>query len=356
MTQILLIDFLSRIDDVENLDAETYPWELLIRQARHANLLSRVAYILKETTLFNTIPSKPKEHFDNAIKIAAANKRASLWEITDTAKILGRSKIDFILLKGCAYLWLDLDTSRGRLFADTDILVRKKELIDAERALVKNGWVTTKIDYYDQRYYREWTHEIPPLHHTGRHTTLDVHHDIVPPIIQTRFDIDALWAKARQDPRYANLYCPQAIDMILHSATHLFHEGEFDNGLRDLVDLDSLLKHNMANSDDWQSLLTRAGELDLILYLYYALNFTHRILKTPVPEEVLKQSLNAANISAFMKPVMDSLFINALIPDHSSCTPVASKIARQLLFIRSHWLKMPWYLLVPHLFRKSFKR
>ena len=31
--------------------------------------------------------------------------------------------------------------------------------------------------------------------------------------------------------------------MVLHSATHLFHEGELDKALRDLVDIDGLLRH-----------------------------------------------------------------------------------------------------------------
>jgi hypothetical protein len=31
--------------------------------------------------------------------------------------------------------------------------------------------------------------------------------------------------------------------MVLHSATHLFYDGELNHGLRDLVDLDDLLRH-----------------------------------------------------------------------------------------------------------------
>jgi len=31
-------------------------------------------------------------------------------------------------------------------------------------------------------------------------------------------------------------------------------------------------------------------------------------------------------------------------------------LARWLLFVRSHWLKMPVYLMVPHLLRKAFRR
>lgn len=353
MTPPLLLEFLKQLEQLDDLEITHYPWELLIRQARHANLVSRIGYQLKEKRILEKLPSKAQLHFKNAIKIGEANKRASLWEIKDTGNILKKNNIDFILLKGCAYLWLDIDASKGRLFADTDILVLKNELNSAERALVHNGWVTTKVDHYDQLYYRSWTHEIPPLHHTTRHTTLDVHHDIVPPIITTDFDISAFWSTAIQDDKYSRLYYLQPMDMILHSATHLFHEGEFDHALRDLVDLDSLLKQYIIKSNKWDELLIRAKQLDLHLYLYYALNFTNRILSTPVPDSVMNRALLNAGINPIKKYIMDGLFLRAFTPDHTSCRLRGTSFARLLLFVRSHWLKMPWYLLIPHLLRKS---
>ena len=39
---------------------------------------------------------------------------------------------------------------------------------------------TTHHSAYDQRYYREWMHELPPLLHVRRQTALDVHHAIAP--------------------------------------------------------------------------------------------------------------------------------------------------------------------------------
>ncbi len=53
---------------------------------------------------------------------------------------------------------------------------------------------------------------------------------------------------------------------------------------------------------------------------------------------------------------MDFLFLRALMPDHESCNDRWTGFARWLLFIRSHWLKMSWYQLIPHLLRKSIKR
>jgi hypothetical protein len=52
---------------------------------------------------------------------------------------------------------------------------------------------------------------------------------------------------------------------------------------------------------------------------------------------------------------MDFLFLRAFMPDHSSCEDVGTGLSRWLLFIRSHWLRMPIKLLIPHLLRKSYK-
>ena len=44
----------------------------------------------------------------------------------------------------------------------------------------------------------------------------------------------------------------------------------------------------------------------------------------------------------------------ALRPVHPSCHVPGEGLARWLLFVRSHWLRMPLHLLVPHLVRKAW--
>ena len=44
----------------------------------------------------------------------------------------------------------------------------------------------------------------------------------------------------------------------------------------------------------------------------------------------------------------------ALRPVHPSCHVPGEGLARWLLFVRSHWLRMPLQLLVPHLVRKAW--
>jgi hypothetical protein len=136
-----------------------------------------------------------------------------------------------------------LPAAAGRLFSDIDILVPKARLDEVESQLMAHGWVSTHHDAYDQRYYREWMHELPPMQHLRRATVIDVHHAILPQTAAVRPDPARLRAGARAIPGAPGLYVLAPCDMVLHSATHLFSEGEYDHGLRDLFDLHRLLCH-----------------------------------------------------------------------------------------------------------------
>ncbi len=356
MQQIQLILFLREINSSSPLKFNNHDNDLLIRQARHANLLSRIANILSTSNSLDDYADKHQLQLRNSIKISDANARSARWEILDTYRILKQEKISFIVLKGCAYIWLNNNSSKGRLFGDTDILIKKNELSRAEKILSHHRWVTTKLELYDQHFYREWMHEIPPLHHVDRHTSLDVHHSIIPPIIKNRFDIDRLWENAIEDEKYPGLYTLHPFDMILHSATHLFHEGEFENGLRDLVDLDALLREYIIPLGIWGKLFERADELDLSIYLYHTLILCEHILKTPVSDQILHEITHQNKVGSVYKALFRWLFTLALLPNHSSCKLTGSDFARWILLIRSHWIRMPVKILLPHLLKKSLSR
>lgn len=352
-TAFSLLDYCrdGSVDDPERLSLAD--WELLIRQARYAKLLSRIATALAQAKTVDALPEQPRTHLQNAIKVSAANCRSAGWEIRNVYDLLHANQIDFILLKGCAYLWTGNQASIGRLFGDTDILVRKSDLHAAEVLFTHNGWVTTKLDNYDQHYYRKWMHELPPLHHTTRHTSLDVHHHIVPPISAAGFDIDALWDRAVEDADYPGLYTLHPLDMILHSATHLLQEGEFEHGFRDLVDLDTLMLEFVDDSPAREALVARAADLGLAGHLYHALDCRRRILQRGEDKSLLEDLRRAAGFGRSRAKAMGWILDHGILPDHVSMRPRWSGLARGLLLVRSHWIKMPWYLLLWHLYRKS---
>jgi len=330
-------------------------WDRLIPQARQTGLLARLCFILKARDLLSSCPDQPLAHLESAWVVAEKHAAQVRWEINRIQHALTHIGHPILLLKGAAYLMANLPPARGRLFTDIDIMLPKARLDEAERLLFNHGWITTHHDAYDQRYYRKWMHELPPLQHIKRRTVLDIHHTILPLTARLRPDPAKLWAGSVDIEGQGSLKVLAPADMVLHSATHLFHDGEFHQGLRDLVDLDTLMRHFGTSTDFWTQLVNRAAELDLSRPLYYALHYTSSLLDTPVPGTALSAS-GDARPWALTAPLMDRLFRRALAPDHPDCADRFSGSARWLLYVRSHYLRMPFYLLIPHLVRKSINK
>ncbi|MET0081732.1 MAG: nucleotidyltransferase family protein [Sedimenticola sp.] len=329
-------------------------WDLLVRQGRSAGLLTYLCDAAERLNILEDLPERPRNHLVSARILTHKHQRDIRWEVHCIMKALRDHEHPVILLKGAAYLLSGLPISRVRIFSDVDILVPKEMIDDVEATLRLKGWMTSTRDEYDQRYYRTWMHELPPLRHSVRNVTLDVHHNILPTTARLHPDPEKLRDNAVPVEGFSRLQVLSPADMVLHSATHLFHDGELEHGIRDLVDLDSLLRHfGSLYPDFWQQLMDRAKVQDLQRPLYYALNYTRRMLRTPVPEEVMKKTRDGGP-GILMSGIMDALFTRALRPDHSTCNDWFTGTARWMLYIRSHYLRMPFHLLIPHLLHKSF--
>jgi hypothetical protein len=331
-------------------------WELLIRQARRSNLLTSLATRLRKQGRLDQVLPAARTHFDDALLIGAAQGRAVRWEAREIAHALRHLDAPVVLLKGAAYLLDGLPAADGRVFADVDLLVPRAALDIAELMLGVAGWVSGKQDAYDQRYYREWMHEIPPMVHGQRETLIDLHHNILPLTSRVRVDADRLLEAIVPLPHWPGLYRLGDADLVLHSASHLFLDGEFDKGLRDLVDLDALLRHFSSTTPGfWSALVERAQTLGLARVLFYALRYAQAVLGTPVPAETA-QALAGAAPPRLLLAWMDAVFLRALRPDHPSCEDGFSGRARSFLYLRAHWMRMPLHLLLPHLVVKAWKR
>ena len=322
-------------------------WELLIRQARSADLLSRLALRLQELRSLEKVPVPPRAHLLAARTVWHAQEEAVHREVGQVRKALAPTGVDIILLKGAAYLYAGLPAAHGRTFSDIDILVPRAVLPQVEAALMLHGWATTHHDPYDQRYYREWMHELPPMQHVTRQTVLDVHHAIVPLTARLKPDSAKLLARARPLPEHPGVKVLAPADMVLHSAAHLFLNEELSHGLRDLVDLDSLLRHFGGEQGFWTALIARATEMDLEQPLRYALRYSNRILGTPVPGDALSGSVSR---------LMDALFLRALQPDHPTASDGLTPMARWLLYVRAHWMRLPPGRLAYHLTVKALRK
>lgn len=343
---------------LDALDLSALEWDLLIRQGRRSNLLAELGWRLTSLGGFEQVPPAPRMHLLSAMQLVAQQDVAVRHEVALVLVALQAVEVRVTFLKGAGYLMAGLPLARGRVFSDVDVLVPKNQLHAVETALRVHGWQASAHEAYDQRYYRLWMHELPPMSHVRRGTTIDVHHTILPETARLQVNTQALLEAVVPLPGEAGVFVLPPLDMLLHSATHLFHEGEFDNALRDLFDLDAMLRSfgsSAIGAGFWDDLVARAAQLGLARPLYYALRYTTLLLDTPVPDEALK-SAAAAKPAAGIAWFMDACYVRALQPVHSSTDGFAVLAARFALYLRSHWIRMPLHLLLLHLGRKALMR
>jgi hypothetical protein len=333
---------------------EDEAWDLLLRVARRTRLLARISAVMEEMGLRSQLPPKVLDHFDAATVYTDERQRAARWEVNRILVALQGSETPLVLLKGTAYIMGGLPPARGRLLSDVDLMVPATSLEHVEQKLLAGGWVGVKLEEYDQRYYRTWMHELPPLRHPERGFEVDIHHTISPLTSRLNPDPEKLLVESipLADCRLRVL---QPVDMVLHSAVHLFYDGEFINGLRDLVDLSDLFGHFGTRTGFWNELVQRAREQNLERPLFYAMRYTERLLGAVIPDTAM------ADIGSGVPPrplldLMDRLISWVMVPDHPDFPQRRTAVARWLLYVRSHWLRMPPGLLLKHLARKLAMR
>jgi hypothetical protein len=329
-------------------------WDLLLRQAANAGLAATLGCSLADAGVMEDVPPAARRHLEWAGVALRAHQRAVRFEVDQIRRALAGLGLPLILLKGAAYALAGLPPAQGRIFSDVDILVPRERIGEVEAALMLHGWASTLDDPYDQRYYREWMHELPPMEHVQRGNTIDVHHAILPETARVRPDPALLRAAAQPIPGSDKLWTLAPHDLVLHSAVHLFSEGETDHGLRDLLDLHRLLLHFGAAPGFWEALPARAVQLQLARPLFYALRYCSRLLGTPVPAATLAAAAAAGRPNAPLLALMDGIFLRSLVPQHPSCADRLTPLAQGALYLRGNWLRMPPLMLARHLFHKAF--
>lgn len=333
--------------------ADAGRWELLIRQARRTGLLPRVALRLGGVAGLD-VPPAAQGHLDSAVLLAQAQRDELLRELAHIRDALAPLQVEPVLLKGAAYIVAGLPPAQGRLFTDIDLLLPKPLLPQAEAQLMLHGWATTHHTPYDQRYYRQWMHELPPLRHIQRQSVLDLHHAILPETARLQPDPAKLLSAAIAAPDFPGWRILAPIDLLLHSVSHLIHNDDHSHSLRDLTDIDLLLRSQASRPGFWAELQHRAVELQLERPLHYVLRQCGALLGSPVPPAALEAAAIGAP-ARWRAPVMDALWRRVLLGAHPTMSPPGTAAARGLLYLRAHWLRMPPLLLARHLTVKAFR-
>ncbi len=327
-------------------------WQDVIRQARRLRLAARLAEALDAAGLMHRVPPQPARLLLAEQRASRHRTTVTSWAARRLAATLATAPFPCVLLKGGAYLAQELRIASGRLPSDLDILVPKASVPQAQALLRQAGWEEQELDEHDRVYYYEWSHEVPPMRHEVHPIELDLHHDILPPLARTHVDIELLLARLRPS-KWPVWKVLGPTDQVLHSAAHLFQDSEPRERIRDLVDIDGLLRHfGQAESSFWKELPQRAAELGLTEPLSLAAHFCRSWLDTPIPAEVAAL-ITAQGPGPLRRAWLIPLFESVLTPTDPDDLPGwRQRLAVQTVLVRYHLHRLPMRLLVPHLWRK----
>lgn len=328
------------VDPATTRNLHAAGWTALIAVARAEQLIGSLAYRLDGLDL----PEKVAQLCADARQSADHARRQALWEAEMARRILAPLGEPVVLLKGTAYVAAGLSAGVGRSIGDLDILVRRDALDAAEQALIEQGgWEWVKDDAYDQAYYRDYMHELPPLIHKERDRMIDVHHTILPLTARPTPDADAMLADSVElDPSTGSvgLRILSPADMICHSAAHLFADGDLAGGLRNLWDIDRLLRDFGGHDGFWQALDERADRHQLTKTVGRALRLAETLYGTPLDGGAAGRGRAG-----------DALYVRRLLA-RDSWGRETRKALRLAFYIRSHGLRMPPLMLAKHLWTK----
>ncbi len=308
-------------------------WSALVSVARGEMLLATLAHRLAGGQGGGALPPSIAALFAAECAHADQMQRHALWEVEMAHRALSPIGVPVILLKGSGYAARNLSAAAGRHIGDLDILVPRARMADVEAALLSAGWDWVKNDPYDQAYYRQWMHELPPLIHGARDRMIDVHHNILP--LTARHHIDAGALIERAQPVADGVMTLDPIDRLIHCAVHMLADGDLAGGVRNLWDFHCLSGDAAAFDGAWQAqLLLRAEDFGVAAAVSRALRLSAALYGDGAPLRLT-----------------DRLFIRRLLARDAMGRP-SCPVTQAVFYIRSHLLRMPPILLVRHLWRK----
>lgn len=309
-------------------------WTNLISIARAESLIGTLAHQLKDVD----VPADVRSVLDDETDAHDLVKRKALWEAECARRALSGYHGKIILMKGTAYVAAGLTAGIGRNIGDLDIMVSRDDLDRVEAMLLEAGWEWVKPDPYDDQYYREHMHELPPLIHRERDSMIDVHHTTLPLTANPTPDAQAMLDDAVMLEDGLCIMSPE--DMLCHCAAHLMADGDLAGGLRNLWDMHCLLtEFSRKNPSIWEKLDNRAEHHQLGQAVRRSVWHAHDLYGTDIP--LFRQTGES----------WKSTFRHRLLA-RDGYGRETRKLTRQAFYIRSHWLRMPPLMLTKHLWTK----
>ncbi len=327
----------------------------IVSEARYFNMLAQLKYLCESRGYWSLLPKKFQSHLSSATLFYENQRRKLEIEAEEITKVLTPLKVEWMYLKGGAYHLNNMTGFSGRMMSDIDILVEETAINRVEAAFKSNGWVSAKISNYDEKFYRSWSQEIPPLRHLYRQVELDVHFNILPKTLKETVDGRLLFDQAVSIDSRPSQKVLKPHAMLIHSAIHLFYESEYHKGLRDLYDIWILIENYSSHETFWDDLIELQKKIGNEESVYLALRYSQIVYDASIPPTVLEY-YERFKPNKFYLLTLDFCFLNIFTCVYPPHRKFGHGVSESILYLRGHLKRMPLRLLIPHLTKKSLDK
>jgi hypothetical protein len=233
--------------------------------------------------------------------------------------------VEVIVLKGAALAETVWKNIALRPMADMDFLVRRDDLEEAERTLLRNGYAPDRRapppgGSWDQYYH------LPPYYKADPRITVEIHHNIVHPrkVYPLEFDVGKFWERA-QAAQIAgvetHILSPE--DTILHLCLHQCKYDPFVGKIKNLVDVAKVIDF-YGERLRWDVILAEARRTGTAKFVYYTLLFAEAALAARIKPEVCRRLRSQFALRLFEDPLLRAVITRNLLlrDENASVLPV----------------------------------
>ena len=299
---------------IQALITQDLDWQQILDRARDYGIAPLLYFHLKKSAQEQHTPPETLHQLRLLYRescVQAVNQSVRLQEIL---LALSHKGVSPIVMKGAALGALIYRNAGLRPMLDIDLLVRSSDLDAAASTLAELGYVSDE-SYQAAEWYKNNHHHLAPFVTPDRSVVVELHHQVASPRANVCIPIEEFWQHARR----AQIASVSALvlapeDLLLGICTHVAISRRFEKALRDLVDIDEVIRA-YGNEIDWNQLVRNSMSWGTASCLYYCLWAAQLFTETALPPHLLEKLRPETGISIPEDACLKFLIPRAIFPD-----------------------------------------
>lgn len=223
------------------------------------------------------------------------------WERINT--LFTNTGIECLLLKG-----LTLNSSYHRIIGDLDILIRKRDLVQAAALLVKNGYINATGSLHPYLSDSEkknsllsmyWNNEFQ-FYNKDNGLIIELHINLfqhkrvfIEDLSLFLENVEIFWSEKSYSEKFGGYVLSKENLLLLYCLHTAIKRAPGKNTfiLRNVVDIHLLINEHPC----WDTIIDKALFLKITPFLYFSLLLTRKLMKTDIPCNVLRGLRNGCS-------------------------------------------------------------